>query len=62
MGGIAKAISRGVPVDMMVSAPCAFAAEDPNDQTGSTYVCPTNGTTGEGFDYWSMVLETNGGK
>jgi len=62
MGGIAKAISRGVPVYMMVSAPCAFAAEDPNDQTGSTYVCPTNGTTGEGFDYWSMVLETNGGK
>ncbi len=65
IGGIAKALSRGISVYVMVSAPCAFAANDPNDKnfnlSGNTKKCPVNGSQGNGFDYWGDVLAANGG-
>jgi len=61
IGGIAKALSRDVEIFMMVSAPCSFNTADPNGQSIESFQCPIDGTQGEGFDYWSLVLAANDG-
>ncbi|KAL7553740.1 hypothetical protein ACHAWF_017058 [Thalassiosira exigua] len=56
IGGLAKAIARGVDVHILVSAPCAFASNNPCDvQSIAMYLCPYDGTQGEGHDYWNLA-------
>ena len=61
IGGVAKAITRKVDVYMMLSAPCAFAAENPkqDQMPGILFECPYDGGQGPGNDYWSDVYKTN---
>lgn len=64
IGGIAKAITRRVHVHMLVSAPCAFAGDDPKTVNSIVqFNCPNNGDQGKGFDYWEKAYagETNMG-
>ena len=62
IAGLAMAVSREVQVSIMVSAPCAYAAGSPHDQSNVLFQCPTNGEQGGGFDYWNDVYKYNGGK
>jgi len=62
ISGIARAVSRGVEVSIMVSAPCAQAAMNPNDQGNNQFECPKDGTQGDGYDYWNNVYMYNGEK
>lgn len=62
IGGIAKAIAgknqekKPVDVHIMVSAPCAFASNDPCTLQGfAMKQCPWNGEKGSGHDYWQMA-------
>mmetsp|Transcript_41709 Transcript_41709/g.126542 ORF Transcript_41709/g.126542 Transcript_41709/m.126542 type:complete len:1858 (-) Transcript_41709:76-5649(-) len=58
IGGIAKAMARNVPVYIMVSAPCAFAANNPNCVSEglrtNTFQCIPG--QGNGYDYWGKVF------
>eukprot|EP00588_Corethron_pennatum_P008841 CAMPEP_0194274128 /NCGR_PEP_ID=MMETSP0169-20130528/7286_1 /TAXON_ID=218684 /ORGANISM="Corethron pennatum, Strain L29A3" /LENGTH=1429 /DNA_ID=CAMNT_0039017245 /DNA_START=34 /DNA_END=4320 /DNA_ORIENTATION=- len=63
ISGIARAVSRGVEVSILVSAPCAQGAGNPNlSQTSNQFNCPTDGTQGDGFDYWNQVYKKHGSK
>jgi len=68
IGGVAKAMSRNVDAYMMVSAPCAWGADDPHYmQSQFQYNCNHDKTIsdtkttekGVGFDFWHSVY-TNG--
>ena len=61
ISGIARAVSRGVTVSIMVSAPCAYAAGDPHGQSYNQMNCPTDGTQGPGYDYWNTLYEALSG-
>ena len=62
IGGIAKAISRGIDVYMMLSAPCAFSGDSIHYMQqpvalgiSAQYKCPLDGTQGDGWDYWEQA-------
>lgn len=75
IGGIAKAIARGVDVYMMLSAPCAFGGDSIyymqgplplgpiNTGISAQYRCPVDGSPTNGWDYWEQAFtaQTNKG-
>ena len=62
IGGLARALVRGVDVYVLLSAPCSFGANDP-DAAGldGGDMCPTDGSPPSGFNLWSQVVEDHDG-
>jgi len=62
IGGLARALVRGVDVYVLLSAPCSFGANDP-DAAGldGGDMCPIDGSPPSGFNLWSQVVEDHGG-
>ncbi|EOD24510.1 hypothetical protein EMIHUDRAFT_238451 [Emiliania huxleyi CCMP1516] len=55
IGGLARALVRGVDVYVLLSAPCSFGANDP-DAAGldGGDMCPIDGSPPSGFNLWSQ--------